>query len=199
MKTKKILFKPTSIFLILFLWCNQLNTRAYAEQSQIDLVKDIPMFFLGAGDIVRVFVWNHPDLSLNTPINPNGIINYPLIGELKAAGITETDLEAAISRKISKHIKNPLVSVTLIELNSYDIYVSGEVMRSGLFSIKRPITVTQAIAMAGGFTPFANKNNILIVNRENGKRVHFDFKGFINKESVTSNIFLKPGDTVFVN
>ncbi len=188
--------KAVSISFIAFLLLMQFNIVANASETELDIEK--PVFFLGAGDIVRVFVWNHTDLSLNVPVNPNGMINYPLIGELNASGMTEKGLETIISKKLSTHIKTPLVSVTLIELNSYAIYVTGEVIRSGLFNVKNPITATQAIAMAGGFTPFANKQKIIIINRETGKRRLFNFNEYINDEQNVSDVFLKSGDTVYV-
>ncbi len=174
----------------------QFTLAANASETHLDLEK--PKYFLGAGDVVRVFVWNHTDLTSNVPVNPNGIINYPLIGELKASGMTETELETIISKKLSTHIKTPLVSVTLIELNSYEIYVLGEVIRSGFFKVNSPVTATQAIAMAGGFTPFANKEKIIIINRETGKRRRFNFKEYITDEQISMDVFLKSGDTVYV-
>ncbi len=191
--------KPVSTLAVAILFLSQFFFSAEADSSIPDFNQEIPTFQLGAGDVIRIFVWNHPNLSMNVPINPNGTINYPLIGELKAAGLTETDFEKIISEKIRKHLKNPLVSVTLTELNSYRVYVNGEVLRSGSFSVKAPLTVTQAIAMAGGFTPFADKSDILIFNPVDGRRIHFDFNDFIRQNPGVRDIFLKTGDTVFVN
>jgi len=156
-------------------------------------------FILGAGDVLKIYVWNHKSLSFNIPINPNGKINYPLIGEIKAAGLTEAELENRISKNLQTHIKKPQVSVTLLEVQSFRVYVIGEVVRSGEFLVKGSLTAVQAIAMAGGFTPFASKSEILIVNQINNRKTYFDFKDFVKQNNSQQDIFLHPGDTVIVN
>lgn len=183
-----------SVLLLLFVCGFQPTVSADVEQTSSK-----PTFVLGEGDVLRVFVWNHPNLSLNVPINPNGTINYPLIGELKAAGKTEKEFENMVADKIRNHIKNPIVSVTLMEMNSNTVYVNGEVIHPGLFTVKGRLTASQAIAMAGGFTSFADKSSILIINQDLGRRIHFNFKDFIAEKPGHPDIYLQAGDTVFVN
>ena len=145
--------KPLTHLLLVLLLFTQLSTFSHADDINHQITSSPPIFLLGSGDLLRIFVWNHPNLSLNVPINPNGNINYPLIGELNVSGSTETQLERTIAKKLRNHIKNPQVTVTLMEVHSYRVYVIGEVIHSGHFSVKGALTVSQALAMAGGFTP----------------------------------------------
>jgi polysaccharide biosynthesis/export protein len=185
--------------IIALLLLSQFVFSAKADEINPEASSVMPVFYLGAGDKLRIHVRNHPDLSLTIPINPNGKINFPLIGELTVAGKTETEFEKSITSKLRAHIRNPQVSVTLMEVRSFRVFVIGEVIHSGLFSVKGAVTVSQAIAMAGGFTPFADKSDILIFNQKKGRNFHFDFKDFVKHDSGISDIFLEAGDTVFVN
>lgn len=173
---------------------------SFALETSSQLQNDTPApFILGSGDVLKIFVWNHKSLSFNLPINPNGKINFPLIGEIKAAGLTEAELENKIAKDLQSHIKKPQVSVTLLEVHSFRVYVLGEVIRSGQFLVKGSLTAVQAIAMAGGFTPFASKSDIIIVNQQDHRKVHFDFKDFVKQNNSQQDLFLHPGDTVIVN
>ena len=188
-------YKLFYLFLLLFSLITEEVTAL--ESSSEEHLKPAP-FVLGSGDLLRIFVWDHPSLSLKIPINPNGSVNYPLIWKINAAGLTETGLEEIISKKLAEHIKNPQVTVTLMEVQSFRIYVLGEVLRSGEFIVKGAPTVIQAIAMAGGFTPFASKKNILILDKLDGKINVFNFEEVVDQDSHRQDIFLQPGDTVIV-
>ncbi len=167
------------------------NTNAFASEP-------LP-FLLGSGDLLKIFVWDHKALSFNIPINPNGKISLPLIGEIKAAGLTESDLEKKITHRLQSHIKKPQVSVSLLEVKSFRVYVIGEVVRSGEFLVKGSLTAVQAIAMAGGFTPFASKSKIIITNQIEGRKIRFDFDDYVKQNNSQSELYLRPGDTVIVN
>lgn len=191
--------KPQNHLALVLLLFSQLYTVSYADDINPQTTFSPPPFQLGSGDLLRIFVWNHPNLSLNVPINPNGNINYPLIGELNVSGTTETQLESTIARKLRNHIKSPQVTVTLMEVHSYRVYVIGEVIHSGHFTVKGALTASQAIAMAGGFTPFASKSDILILNQISNRKVPFDFDDFMKQKPGHPDIFLRAGDTVIVN
>ena len=155
---------------------------------------------LGQGDIISVTVWKHPNLSEKVPIGPDGRIGYPLIGELEVAGLTVSEIQQQISKKMSRHILDAQVSVVLSALHSYRVYVMGQVVRPGEFELNGPITVVQALAMAGGFTPFASKSDISVVNpwHEDGHPRSFDYDAFTSSKNPSASIFLQPGDTVLV-
>lgn len=157
-------------------------------------------FTLGEGDVISVFVWKHPGLSKQVPVRPDGKISYPLIGEIEAAGLTVKQIEETIIRELKRNIRDPQVTVTLQKAHSFRIYVLGEVVRPGVFELKGPVTVVQAIAMAGGFTPFASRGKIIIFNPSVNRGQHrlFNYRSFINRKEIDQNIVLRPGDTVLV-
>lgn len=157
-------------------------------------------FRLGAGDVLNVFIWKHKELSTPVTIRPDGMISYPLIGEIQAAGLTVKEVEDTLAGLLKQHIQDPQVTVILEAAHSFRIYVLGEVMQPGVFQLKGPVTVLQAIAMAGGFTTFASRNKIFIYNpHTNGaERLPFNYGSFLSGEDSHQNIVLRPGDTVIV-
>jgi polysaccharide biosynthesis/export protein len=163
------------------------------------LILDEP-YRLGQGDIISITVWKHPNLSEKVPIGPDGRIGYPLIGELEVAGLTISEIQHQVSKKMRSHILDAQVSVVLSALHSYRIYVMGQVISPGVFELDGPITVVQALAMAGGFTPFASKSHISVVNpwHEDGNPRSFDYDAFTSSKVPSASIFLQPGDTVLV-
>jgi len=156
-------------------------------------------FTLGPGDIIRVFVWKHSSLSTDVSISPDGKIRYPLVDEFHAAGLTTEEVETEITHGLSQHLQDPLITATLHEVRSYNVYVIGEVSKPGHFVMRGPITVLQAIASAGGFTQFATREAIVVNSLTSGaERRQFNYKEFVAGEDVESNIVLKPNDTVIV-
>jgi polysaccharide export outer membrane protein len=157
-------------------------------------------FKIGEGDVLSVFVWKQPTLSIQVPVRPDGKISYPLIGEVQAAGLTVQQLEEAIVSALKQHIRELQVTVSLQEVHSFRIYVLGEVMRPGMFELSGAVTVVQAIAMAGGFTPFASRSKVIIVNPKmnSDQRRSFDYASFVNGKEGNQNIILHPGDTVLI-
>ncbi len=187
------------LLLLLLLLLQSINFSFASESNTNRITSEPEPFYLGAGDLLKIFVWDHEALSFNIPINPNGKINLPLIGEIKAAGLTESDLEKKITHGLQSHIKKPQVSVSLLEVKSFRVYVVGEVVRSGEFLVKGSLTAVQAISMAGGFTPFASKSKIIITNQIDGRKMRFDFDDFVKQNNSQQEIYLRPGDTVIVN
>ncbi|MDH4303387.1 MAG: polysaccharide biosynthesis/export family protein, partial [Nitrospira sp.] len=115
-------------------------------------------FLLGSEDQIEINVWKNPDLSRITLIRPDGYVSMPIIGDVQAAGLTADALAAQITERLKGYIQNPSVSVNVKELNSYSVFVLGEVTKPGKYQLKSYVTVLQAISMAGGFTNYASKN-----------------------------------------
>jgi polysaccharide biosynthesis/export protein len=162
-------------------------------------------FLLGPEDELEISVWGNKDLTRVTPIRPDGLISMPIIGDVQAAGLTADALAQRIAERLKQYISNPSVSVSVKTLNSYSVYVLGEVAKPGKFQLKSYVTVLQAISMAGGFTPFASKNKLQVVRvTENGDhkrqqiyiRVRYD--DLVSGRGDTNNIVLLSGDTVVV-
>lgn len=157
-------------------------------------------FRLGPGDVLSIFVWQWPDLSRSAPISPDGRLSYPLIGYVNAAGMTLDQLTGTIEMRLREHVREPQLTVTLDEVHSYRIFVTGEVIRPGMFELPGSTTVVQAIAMAGGFTPFASRDDVMVHGGtvDAPRRIEFDYDAFIDGDSNVNDIVLRPGDTVIV-
>lgn len=153
---------------------------------------------LRAGDVLRVSVWNNTELSREVTVGPDGTFQYPFAGEIEAAGRTLPELERTLSERLAAQVVSPQVSVSLAELRSYRIYVTGQVTRPGAFDLDGPVSVVQAIAMAGGFTPFASHSDILLYNPvRDSERRRFDYTRFL-AEPAAEDALLAPGDTLIV-
>jgi polysaccharide export outer membrane protein len=156
-------------------------------------------FRLGAGDVLLVTVWKQPALSMQLPVGPDGVMNYPLAGRIAVAGKTLSEVEAALTEGLSRELRDVVVNVSLTEVRSYRIYVLGEVLRPGEFILRAPVSVVQALAMANGFTPFARRDRITLVRRNSdGQEVRqpFDYAAYL--AGPQSDPVLEPGDTLIV-
>jgi len=156
-------------------------------------------YVLQPGDVVNVVVIDNPDLSKSAVVGPDGKIRYPLVGDVTARGRTLRQLESSLLAGLSKTIVAAQVSVSLGELRSYRIFVDGEVVDPGEFLTDGPVSVVQAISLAGGFTAFASRSNVIIYNplRDNGQRIVFNYDLFLRSKN-QPDLFLLPGDTVIV-
>lgn len=157
---------------------------------------------LGPGDSIQVIVWRLPELSQRVVVSPTGKIQYPLAGEIQAAGLTPPELSAKLATALRRHMfqeEEPEVTVSLEALNSYRIYVMGEVMSPGELAPGSAITLIQALAMAGGFTAYAKRKDILVYNRKADREpIRFDYKAFLAGAEESEDPLLLPGDTVIV-
>ncbi len=163
-------------------------------------------FLLGPEDVLEITVWKNSDLSRITAIRPDGLISMPLIGDVQAAGLTADGLAHRIAERLKQFVaSNPAVSVSVKELNSYSIFVLGEVSKPGKYQAKSYVTLLQAISMGGGFTEYAKKNNLQVVrNRLNGDnkihetRIPIRYDDLLAGRGEPGNMILLSGDTVIV-
>jgi polysaccharide biosynthesis/export protein len=155
---------------------------------------------IGPQDVVRIDVWKEPDISRTIPVRPDGKISLPLLNDVQASGLTAMQLAGSIRDGLTKYLTNPQVTVTVTEINSRRVYVTGEVMRTGAMPLLPNMTVLQALASAGGFTQFARLKDIYILRIENGQQVKypFDYKEALKGKHPERNILLKPGDLIVV-
>ena len=163
-------------------------------------VQDLdPNYILGTDDAIMVHVWKEPTISGPLVIRPDGRISLPLVGDLPAAGLTPMALATSISDNLKKFINDPSVTVTVTAVNSRKLFFIGEVMHSGAIPLTRPLTMLQAIAAAGGLTPYANKKKIVIQRTVNGKTVFIPFNyDKALKLGDEQGVVLAPGDTIVV-
>ncbi len=155
---------------------------------------------LNPGDVVRISVWREEELLREARIQPDGTVSYPLVGSVPAAGQTPDQVAAAISDRLARFIPEAVVTVELLEAQGYRVYVIGEVDRPGEYQLSQPITVMQALSIAGGLTPFAGTRGIQILRTSTAEqqRITFDYKAVASDGQLDRNIFLEAGDTVIV-
>jgi len=170
------------------------------KESQAEGVADREHYVIGCEDVLYIHVWKEDALSRTVPVRMDGNISLPLIRDIKAAGLTPLQLEAAITERLKGFFENPTVSVTVMETNSFKVYVSGEVRTPGVYRLRSETTILQIIPMAGGFTEWAKQKKILVIRKENGKEKRFtvDYKKAMKGDDPSSNVILKPGDTIIV-
>ena len=162
-------------------------------------------FLLGPEDKVEIVVWRNDDLSRSVIIRPDGKISLPLIGDVPAAGLTADQLAEDITERYKEFKENPAVSVNVLEVNSYYIFVVGEVSNPGKLQLKSYTTILQAISLAGGFTTFASEDDISVIRNVmdgDGKmrelRIPIRYSDLISEDGATYNITLRSGDTILV-
>jgi polysaccharide export outer membrane protein len=151
---------------------------------------------IGPGDIVRVNVFRQPDFTDNHSVRPDGKITVPLVGDVQAAGLTPDRLGAQLAQGLSEWVESPVVTVSVLQVNSKRYTVSGMAMRIGQFAMPTPVRVGAALDLAG-FQQFADKKDVIIM-RETGERIHFNYKDYVDGKNLDKNIFLQNGDTILV-
>ena len=168
--------------------------------AAIAVPPDQDTYKLGPEDTIEISVWKEPDLTKQIVIPPDGRITYPLIGEIKAAGLTVKQLQTEILKRLEKFVSDANVTVILLKPQFYKIYVTGKVNKPGEFVVGRPPSVMQAISMAGGLTPFASPGSIVILRKVGGNEevFPFNYKEVSKGASLEQNRSLMPGDVVVV-
>jgi len=162
-------------------------------------------FVLGPEDVIEVVVWKNPDLSRQVVIRPDGKISLALIGDVMASGLTADQLAQSLVEKYKAVKENPSVSVNVIEVNSYYVFMVGEVIKPGKLPLKSYTTILQALSLAEGFTQFASRNDIQVVRMIKGEggalkeiRIPLRYSDLISEDGGVYNLTLLSGDTVVV-
>jgi polysaccharide export outer membrane protein len=155
---------------------------------------------IGPQDVLRIDVWKEPDISRTIPVRPDGKISLPLLNDVQASGLTAMQLATSLREGLSKFLTSPQVTVTVTEINSRRVYITGEVTRAGALPLLPNMTVLQALSSAGGFTQFAKLKNIYVLRTEDGKQVKhpFNYKEVVKGNLTEENIVLQPGDVIVV-
>lgn len=159
-----------------------------------------PPFVIGLEDRLSIFVYGQNELSRSVTVRPDGKITVPLVGDVVAEGHTPTDLGQRLTEALSAYIRDPVVTVSVEQINHFKIYVLGEVGGQGEMQLSGPTRILQVIAKAGGLSPYADRSNIQILRYRNGKetRIRVDYKKIINGGDPEMNVMLEPGDVILV-
>ncbi len=175
-------------------------TTAPASASAAASATPDPDYKIGPQDVVRIDVWKEPDISRTIPVRPDGKISVPLLNDVQAAGLTAMQLAGSLRDGLTKYLTNPQVTVTVTEINSRRVYITGEVTKAGAFPLLPNMTVLQALSTAGGFTQFARIKAIYVLRAEDGKQVKhpFNYKDVVKGNHEEQNILLLPGAVIVV-
>lgn len=158
-------------------------------------------FVIGTGDVLAINVWKEAELSRVVPVRSDGRISLPLIGELQAGGQTPKQLEKEIAAKLKDYISEPEVTVIVQEIKSQKFNVLGMVMRPGSYVLTKPMTVMDAIAMAGGLRDFAKQKDIYVLRRSaraQQVRIPFNYKEVVKGHNSAQNVELESNDTIVI-
>jgi polysaccharide export outer membrane protein len=159
-----------------------------------------PAYVIGPGDVLDVAEWKNPELTKMVVVLPDGKINFPLVGEMKASGKTVIQLAEEMSARLNRYVPEPNLSVVVHQVNSMMIYVIGKVNKPGRFMVNTNVNVLQALAIAGGLNSFAKRDQIKVF-RDRGEKTaifSFDYKAVAAGEDLGQNIALERGDVVVV-
>ncbi len=156
---------------------------------------------LGPGDVLNVFVWRNPDLSVTVPVRPDGRITTPLVEDLEVAGKTPVQVAREIERVLSEYVKNPQVNVIVLEAASVlsQVKVVGQVRSAKPVPYVEGMTVLDVLLAVDGLSEFAAGNRAKIVRKENGKQIEIRLKlDDIEKGDLRTNVPVRPGDVLVV-
>jgi polysaccharide biosynthesis/export protein len=158
-------------------------------------------YVIGPEDMLAINVWKEPEISRSVPVRPDGKISLPLVGDLSASGLTTDKLRDNIAAKLKEYISNPEVIVIVQEIKSRSFNIVGKVGKPGSYDMAKPMTVLDAIALAGGFQDFAKTGKVYVLRREadgSRKMLPFNYKLVIKGRGLEQNVELQSGDTIVV-
>jgi polysaccharide export outer membrane protein len=178
-----------------------LRNEAQVEPQQIPPI-EISEYILGFGDEFEISIFRHDDMTKKVRILPDGKIHYPLVGEIKAEGLSANQLRDKLREGLLKYYVDPQVSVIVTSIGSQKIFVLGEVNKPGIFQLDRPKTVIEAISEAEDFTHDAKVRNVLLIrggpSNPNPSYIVLDMEKTLKERDMTQNVSLRQGDIIYV-
>ena len=156
---------------------------------------------IGTGDVLEISTWKEPELSRKEVlVRVDGKLSFPLLGDVQAAGVTPVELTETLQRGLKNYVTSPVVTVTVTNPGSQRIYILGEVQRTGEYPLIKSLTVLQAFAIAGGFTQWASKDEIILLRKERNqdKIYKINYKDIVKGRNVENNVTLQADDTIVV-
>ncbi len=173
-------------------------------EERVDLTGGVvitdPAYVIGPEDALDISVWKDETLKSAALVRPDGGISFPLAGDFIVAGKTASQVRDELVKRLEKFIPEPVVTVSVVRVASYRVYVIGRVNKPGDIQTGRNIDVLQALSIAGGMTPFASEDDIRIIRKVDGKTVSipFEYSRIRKGGDLSQNITLKSGDVLLV-
>jgi polysaccharide biosynthesis/export protein len=192
----------TLILLNAFSVMQPVSQEAFAADTKSTALKpSVAAYTIGAGDVLRIVTWKEADFTVDTVlVRTDGKISFPLLNDVQAAGLTPMMLKDVLENGLKNYVAAPVITVTVSTAGSQKFYILGEVSRTGEYPIVKDLSVLQAFALAGGFTEWASKNEILLIRREVGqKKVYkIDYKDMAKGKNLDQDLMIKADDTIIV-
>lgn len=170
-----------------------------AAQAPDGASADAPPFVLGPADVLRVWVWQNADLGATVVVTPDGKVSVPLAGELEVAGRTRADVEAELTERFRTYLGEPVVTLVVEQVNSSQISVLGQVGSPGRYPLLQPLSIVDAVALAGGFGEFANTGDVTVIRTgpDGVRHIRVDVEAFL-RGGQGRPFMLQPGDAVYI-
>ncbi len=176
-----------------------------ADVETAKSAEDIPEakkgdYRIGGGDILEIMTWKEPDFSRELLFRIYGKITFPLLDDIKVAGFTPMQVKKHIENRLKSFVSHPIVNITVKSPQSQKFYILGEISGTGQYDLVKNLTVLQAFALAGGFTEWASKKEIILVRQEDGKEkiIRINYKNIARGKDFSQNILIKADDTIIV-
>lgn len=176
---------------LLILVASLLSQTCFAETEK---------YLINPGDILEISVWNEDALKREVRVLPDGSIGFPLTGTLTAAGRPIDDLKKELTQKLTEYISEPVVNIAVKSAEGNAVYVMGHVNTPGKFIMTEPMNVMQILSLAGGLSPFAAENDIIILRKgsKGSESIKFEYSDLEEGKGLTKNHILKSGDVIVV-
>lgn len=199
---KKVLLAITLIVMVTL----SLAHVAYSEEENLTSKEetatetDDNYYKIGKGDILEIIAWKEEDFTREVFVRIDGKITFPLLDDIHADGRTTMEVKKEIETKLKEFIEDPIVTVILKSPMSQKFYILGEIANTGEYELAKKLTILQAFALAGGFTEWASKKEIILLRNENGidKLIRVNYKNIIKGKDLSQNVNIKVNDTIIV-
>lgn len=158
-------------------------------------------YVIGPDDVLSIIFWRNKEMSGDVVVRPDGRITLPLLNDLAASGLTPSQLRERIATDAAKFIEDPEPTVTVRQINSRRVYITGAVAKPGPYPLVAPLSVMQLIALAGGLNEWAHGKDIVVmrgVGATTPTALPFDYTAVMRGRHLEQNMPLRPGDTVVV-
>ena len=209
MKTKTAPKLPLAILLATILVSPSVPAQAAPEQQSGPTVSAAqsgarvgPDYIIGPGDVLQVFVWRQPELSVDVPVRPDGKVSTPLAEDIVAVGKTPSELARDMEKVLGEYVRSPQVNIIVSQPVSTfsQVKVIGQVGKPQALPFREGFTALDAVLAVGGLAKFAAGNRAKIIRAENGRQreIKIRLDDLLNKGDMRQNHVLQPGDVLVV-
>jgi polysaccharide export outer membrane protein len=197
--------KTISITILLIILSVIFTLKIFAQESKAktNVIAEtmVDSYQIGIGDVLEITTWKEPDFTRpNILVRSDGKISFPLVNDFPAAGLSPMELKYNLENALKAYVSHPVVTVHVNDPVSQKFYILGEVVRTGEYPLVKHLTVLQAFALAGGFTEWASKKEIILLRHEGGKDkiYRINYKDIASGKDFSQNLKLKTDDTIIV-